>query len=100
MIFLNVKAIDVLIDAGADVDDSNDDLDTPLHVACLHLQPDSVRTLLRRGADETLCNDDFDAPGNIVGHHVSEEKRDEEVVEWIREVGFMLRYSLPKPKNN
>ena len=76
----------MLIDAGADVDETNDDSDTPLHIACLYLQPDGVRTLLRRDADETLCNDDFDAPGDIVGHHVSEDKRDEEVVEWIREV--------------
>lgn len=87
---ISVQAIDVLIDAGADVDDANDDGDTPLHLACLHLQPDSVRTLLRRNADETLSNDDFDDPGDIVGHSVPEDRRDEEVVEWIREVSRQM----------
>lgn len=76
----------MLIDAGADVDESNDDADTPLHLACLHLQPDSVRTLLRRNANEELVNDDFDDPSDIIGHGVPQDKRDEEVVEWIREV--------------
>lgn len=79
-------AIDALVDAGADPDDPNDDADTPLHLACLYLQPDSVRALLRRNADETMCNDEFDAPEDIVGHYVPEERRDEEVVEWIREM--------------
>lgn len=82
----SLKALDALIDAGAEVDEPNDDADTPLHLACMHLQPDSVRTLLRRGADETLRNDDLNRPGDVVGHHVSEDNRDEEVVEWIREV--------------
>eukprot|EP00752_Nemacystus_decipiens_P011626 g10321.t1 len=82
----HARAIDVLIDAGADVDVAYDGSDTPLHLACLHLQPDSVRTLLRRDACEAICNDDYDTPGDIVGHSVSEDRRDEEVVEWIREM--------------
>lgn len=44
------------------MDDLNGDADTPLHLACLHLQPDSVRTLLRRGTDEMLCNDNLTLP--------------------------------------
>ncbi|CAN0120287.1 unnamed protein product [Scytosiphon promiscuus] len=82
----HAKAIDALLDAGAEVNDTNDDMDTPLHLACLNLQPDSVRALLRRNADETLGNDELDTPGEIVGHYVSEDRRDEEVVEWIREM--------------
>ncbi|CAM9150098.1 unnamed protein product [Ascophyllum nodosum] len=79
-------AIEALVDAGADPDEPNDDQDTPLHLACLHLQPEGVRALLRRGADETLCNDDFDLPDDVVGHCVPEENRDEEIVEWIHEM--------------
>lgn len=74
------------MDAGAFVNDTNEDQDSPLHLACLHLQPDSVRALLRRDADHTLCNEEFDVPWDIVGHCVPEDQRDEEVVEWIREV--------------
>ena len=84
-------AIEALVDAGADPDEPNDDQDTPLHLACLHLQPEGVRALLRRGADETLCNDDFDLPDDVVGHCVPEENRDEEIVEWIHEVSEAKR---------
>lgn len=68
------------------MDGRNDESDTPLHLACLHLQPDSVRTLLRHNADETMCNIELDTPGDLVGHYAAEEMRDEELVEWIREV--------------
>lgn len=83
-------AINALVDAGADPNDSNDDQDTPLHLACLHLRGDSVRALLRRGADETLCNDEFEVPEDVVGQCVPEEKWDEEDVEWIREVRWRI----------
>lgn len=82
----------MLIDAGANVDEMNDDADTPLHLACLHLQPGSVRALLRRNADETLVNEELEDPGDIIGHEVPEDKRDEEVVEWIREVSHTAVY--------
>lgn len=81
-----VQALDVLIDAGADVDEANQEMDTPLHLACMHLQPACVRTLLRRNADEVFRNEDLAFPDDVVGHAVAGDERDEEIVEWIYEV--------------
>lgn len=80
------EAIDVLVDAGANLDCRDDDEDTPLHLACSFLQPDSVRALLRRDADETLLNDEDETPREIMGNLVPEDRRDEDVVEWITEM--------------
>ncbi|CAN0242872.1 unnamed protein product [Ectocarpus fasciculatus] len=82
----HAKALDVLIDAGADVDEANQEMDTPLHLACMHLQPACVRTLLRHNADEALLNEDLAIPDDIVGYAVAGNERDEEVVEWIYEM--------------
>lgn len=80
------EAIDVLIDAGAGPDCSGDDDDTPLHIACSFVQPDSVRALLRRDADENLVDYKFETPLEVTGNSVDEEERDEDVVEWIMEM--------------
>ncbi|CAN0252328.1 unnamed protein product [Ectocarpus sp. 13 AM-2016] len=82
----HAKALDVLIDAGADVDEANQEMDTPLHLACMHLQPACVRTLLRHNADEVFLNEDLASPDDVVGHAVAGDERDEEIVEWIYEM--------------
>ncbi|CAM9270749.1 unnamed protein product [Ectocarpus sp. 12 AP-2014] len=82
----HAKALDVLIDAGADVDEANQEMDTPLHLACMHLQPACVRTLLRHNADEVSRNEDLAFPDDVVGHAVAGDERDEEIVEWIYEM--------------
>lgn len=76
----------MLINAGADVDETNQEMDTPLHLACMHLQPACVRTLLRRNADEEKLNEELAAPDDVVGYAVAGDERDEEIVEWIYEV--------------
>lgn len=49
-------------------------------------RPPYLRALLRRDADETLLNDDYEPPGDVIGNSVQEDKRDEDVVEWIVEM--------------
>lgn len=53
----DVESIEVLIDAGADVNIVGDLGNTPLHAAALRGQINSVKILLRRGANPSIKNE-------------------------------------------
>jgi ankyrin repeat protein len=50
----NIRAISLLLDAGADIASAGETGYTPLHYAVLHQQLAAVRLLLERGADISL----------------------------------------------
>ena len=54
----NAEIADILIDAGADVNQPNGDGGTPLIIAAFFGREDTVKTLLDHGADKSLANGD------------------------------------------
>lgn len=61
-----VKCMQVLVDAGADVNQRNEYGYTPLHYAAGLFHTEAVRLLLAAGADPTVPNEDGDMPLNLV----------------------------------
>ena len=61
-----VKCMQVLVDAGADVNQCNENGYTPLHYAAGLFHPEAVRILLAAGADPTVRNKNGDMPLNLV----------------------------------
>ncbi|WP_080401961.1 ankyrin repeat domain-containing protein [Burkholderia ubonensis] len=67
-----VDDIEILIDAGADVNIAGDLGNTPLHQAALMGQLESARLLLKRGANRQLKNEFDQTPFDVaeLGGHV------------------------------
>ena len=61
-----VECMQVLVDAGADVNQCNENGYTPLHYAAGLFHPEAVRILLAAGADPTVQDKDGDMPLNLV----------------------------------
>lgn len=61
-----VKCMQVLVDAGADVNQCNENGYTPLHYAAGLFHPEAVRILLAAGADPTVRNKNGDMPLNLL----------------------------------
>ena len=59
------RAVCELVGAGADVNATSEDGDTPLHVACRYGHVETVRLLLRHDADETVRCDLGKTPGDV-----------------------------------
>lgn len=61
-----VRCLQVLVDAGADVNQRNERGYTPLHYAAGLFHPEAVRVLLAAGANPTIQNKNGDMPLNLV----------------------------------
>lgn len=57
-----VAAIESLIKAGANINATDNDLNTPLHLAVLHSHLDVVESLIKAGADVNAVNKDLNTP--------------------------------------
>lgn len=62
---INTAIINVLADAGAEIDAKDNSGNTPLHKAVLSLNESAARALLDRGASPTLRNHDGKTAGDI-----------------------------------
>ena len=63
--FGHVDAVEILLEAGADINGRGEDGDTPLHCAAAGGQIEAIKCLLKRGAVPNLPNDHGDTPADL-----------------------------------
>jgi ankyrin repeat protein len=69
----DVRAIKLLLDAGADIHALGETGYTALHYAVAHGRPEAVRALLERGADTQLCSGIGETPNELAQHFDNDE---------------------------
>lgn len=77
----DIEAIEILLEAGADIDGKGEDGYTPLHDAVAHGKLEAIRYLLKKGASLTSVNDDGETPRQL-----AESIRREDVIKLIDEI--------------
>jgi ankyrin repeat protein len=93
-VFGKPEAAKILIDAGADINFTNNDGSTPLHTAAFFCRPEIVKMLLDKNADKTIKNRFGSTPyESVVGPYDQVKSVYETMQQMLGPMGLKLDYA-------